>query len=170
MILLENIVHTAIEPAFKLLPPKMDSDAARIMLLAIGLQESRFMYRFQKVAGKPYIKGPAKGFWQFEEGGGVKGVMTHHATKGYALDLCVAHEVPFIPRLVHHVLETDDVLAAGFARLLLFADPRALPAPNASHDEAWDCYMRSWRPGKPHRHTFDEFHKQAIAQVMEAMA
>lgn len=170
MILLQNMLHTVIEPSLRLLPPKMDSDAAKIMLLAIGLQESRFMYRFQKVAGKPHLKGPAKGFWQFEEGGGVRGVMTHHATKHLAEEFCERRGVPFVPRLVHHAIEDDDTLAAIFARLLLWADAKPLPSPIASHDEAWDCYIRSWRPGKPHRQTWDEFHKQAVAQVMEAMA
>lgn len=169
MILLESIVHNAIEPALRILPTRMDSPAARIMLLAIGLQESRFMYRYQKVAGKPYLKGPAKSFWQFEEGGGVHGVMTHPATRAHAQMLCEARGVAFDRRVVHHYMEDDDVLAAGLARLLLWADPKPLPAVGASHDEAWDCYIRSWRPGKPHRHTWDEFHAQARAQVTEAM-
>jgi hypothetical protein len=169
MILLDSILKTAIEPALALLPEKMDSDAARVMLLAIGLQESRFLYRFQKVAGKPYIKGPARGFWQFEKGGGVKGVMTHVATAEHARKLCSERGVQWDSTAIHEAIEVDDVLAAGFARLLLFADPRKLPAVNASHEEAWDCYIRCWRPGKPHRATWDEFHKAARAQVMEAM-
>ena len=140
------------------------------MLLSSGLQESRFMYRFQKVAGQPYVKGPAKSFWQFEEGGGVKGVMQHPATREHAQKLCAARGAAFESKAIHHAMENDDVLAAGLARLLLFADPRKLPAVNATHDEAWDCYVRCWRPGKPHRHTWDEFHKAAQAQVLEGMA
>lgn len=170
MILLDSIVHTAIEPALARLPGKMDSEAARIMLLATGLQESRFMYRFQKLAHKPYLKGPAKGFWQFERGGGVVGVMTHPATNEHAHKLAGLSGVPFEPLALHEALELDDVLAAGFARLLLWADAKALPAVGASHDEAWDCYTRNWRPGKPHRGTWDEFHKAARAQVTEAMS
>ena len=26
---------------------------------------------------------------------------------------------------------------------------------------AWNLYIRTWRPGKPHRHTWDAFHQQA---------
>lgn len=169
MILLESIVHSAIDPALRILPTRMDSPPARIMLLAIGLQESRFMYRYQKVAGKPYVKGPAKGFWQFEQGGGVVGVMTHRATKVHAQALCEARGVTFEARAIHYYMEDDDVLAAGMARLLLWADAKPLPAVDASHDEAWETYLRCWRPGKPHRGTWDEFHKQARAQVTEAM-
>jgi hypothetical protein len=164
VILLDGILHSAINPALSLLPSKMDSDAARVMLLAIGLQESRFKYRAQKTSD-PYRKGPARGFWQFERGGGVVGVMTHRATKDLAEALCKARGTPFDSSLIHARLEFDDVLAAGFARLLLWADYKPLPKVDADHEEAWDCYIRSWRPGKPHRHTWDEFHQQARAKV-----
>lgn len=166
MILLDSILHTAINPALLRLPRAMDSDAARVMLLAIGLQESRFQFRFQKLVGRPYEKGPARGFWQFERGGGVRGVMNHKMTSGHAKLICEARGVPFDDVLIHARLETDDILAATFARLLLWADAKPLPKVDAGHDEAWDCYIRGWRPGKPHRHTWDAFHKQARAQVL----
>jgi hypothetical protein len=166
VILLDSILREAIEPALALLPPKMDSAAARVMLLAIGLQESRFMYRAQKLAGRPYEKGPARGFWQFERPGGVAGVMTHPATNEFAHLACGTRGVPFDSVIVHAKLEEDDILAAAFARLLLWADRKPLPAVDASHEEAWDCYIRNWRPGKPHRHTWDEFHAQARGQVV----
>jgi hypothetical protein len=166
VILLDSILHTAVNPALLRLPRAMDSDAARVMLLAIGLQESRFQFRFQKIAGRPYEKGPARGFWQFERGGGVRGVMQHPATREQAQLTCAARGVPFDDVLVHAKLETDDILAAVFARLLLWADKHALPLVNASHDETWDCYLRNWRPSKPHRHTWDAYHAQARSQVM----
>ena len=166
MILLDTILKTAIDPAMALLPARMDKPEARVMLLAIGLQESRFMYRYQKVAGKPYVKGPARGFWQFEKGGGVKGVMTHPATKEHAQKLCAERGVMWDATAIHEAIEVDDVLAAGLARLLLWADAKPLPSLDASHEEAWGCYIRSWRPGKPHRHTWDEFHAQALGQVI----
>jgi hypothetical protein len=97
------------------------------MLLAIGLQESRFLYRAQKIAGQPYMKGPARGFWQEERGGGVHGVMIHPATKDLAQAICKERGVPFDSVLIHARLETDDILAAAFARLLLWADSKPLP-------------------------------------------
>jgi hypothetical protein len=174
MIVLDALLKTAIEPALKLLPPKMDSNAARVMLLAIGLQESRFKYRFQTVHGRPELKGPAKSFWQFEKGsmalgGGVAGVVKHEASRFWLHDLCERRGVEFDNVAIWTAIEGDDVLAAGLARLLLFTDPRKLPAVDAPHEEAWQCYLRNWRPGKPHRQTWDEFHKVAVAQVMEAM-
>lgn len=62
--LLGQILAEAIEPAFALLPAKIDSSAARCQILAIGLHESRFLHRRQ-------IGGPARGLQQFEQGGGV---------------------------------------------------------------------------------------------------
>ena len=175
MILLDSITKSAIDPALALLPAQMDSPEARVMLLAIGLQESRFMYRFQKLVGRPYEKGPARGFWQFERGshlsgGGVWGVVLHDASRYWLSHLCAKRNVPFDAAAIWGAIETDDVLAAGLARLLLFTDPKRLPAVD-DVEGAWNLYaFRAWRPGKPHRHTWDEFHKQARAQVMEAMA
>jgi hypothetical protein len=165
VILLDAILHSAINPALGMLPVQMDTDAARVEMLATGLQESRLKYRFQKTSD-PYIKGPARGLWQFERGGGVFGVMTHRHTKDLAESICKVRRVPFDSSLIHAKLEFDDILAAVFARLLLWADPKPLPDVDASHDETWDCYLRNWRPGKPHRETWDEFHTQARAQVL----
>lgn len=165
-ILLDSILHSAINPAMRMLPPKMDSDAARVMLLSIGLQESRFLHRAQIVHGKPGVKGPARSYWQLEAGGGVAGVMRHDDTREHAAALCRHFDVPFEVGRVHASIEFKDVLAAGFARLLLWADPLPLPPVDADHETAWKAYISAWRPGKPHRHTWDEFHAQARAQVL----
>jgi hypothetical protein len=31
--------------------------------------------------------------------------------------------------------------------LLLWTDPQPMPT---SQDAGWQCYLRNWRPGKPH--------------------
>ncbi len=175
MILLESINHDAINPALKILPAAMDSPRARVMLLAIGLQESRFMYRAQKIAGQPYVKGPARSFWQFElgsqsRGGGVWGVYQHPASRYWLAQLCDARRVHFEAQEIWRTIEQDDVLAAGLARLLLFTDPKPLPSVDDA-DGAWGLYAyRTWRPGRPHRHTWDEFHAQARGQVTRSEA
>jgi hypothetical protein len=171
VILLDTIAQEAIGPALKLLPVQMDSPEARVMLLAIGLQESRFMFRFQKVAGQPYIKGPARSYWQCELGspatrGGVTGVFMHDASRYWLAHLCESRGVAFRPEAIWNAIETDDVLAAGVARLLLFTDPKKLPAVD-DVEGAWGLYAyRTWRPGRPRRETWDAFHTQARAQVM----
>lgn len=140
---LDVVVEQAIWPAYALLPSRMDSDRATVMLLAIGLQESRFEHRRQ-------IKGPARGFWQFERGGGVRGVLSHSATAALAREVCVAREVLPTSHAVYDRLEHDDVLAAAFARLLLWTLPKPLPQIGDA-DTAWAQYIDAWRPGKPHR-------------------
>lgn len=152
-----------LSPALALLPIKMDSPKARLMLLAIGLQESALVHRYQ-VLDDPTKKGPARGLWQFEQGGGVKGVLGHEKTTGWAHIVCAARDVPFNRLSVWLRLEKDDILAAVFARLLLYSDPKALPEPEDA-DGAWRLYERTWRPGKPHRQTWDGHHDRARAAL-----
>lgn len=131
----------AIEQAFQLLPVKMDSPKARVILVAIGCQESGYKTRIQ------HGNGPARSFWQFEKGG-IKGVMLHKASARLALEISEKRGVDFNSELIWKAMETDDVLGAVFARLLMYTDPFPLPD-NAA--DAWEMYAkRLWRPGKPH--------------------
>lgn len=151
------IIEYAINPAMALLPHKMTSDKATVMLLAIGLQESRLTHRKQ-------IGGPAKSFLQFESGGGVKGVMTHSASSSSAQSLCQALAVPFDRASIFQAIEFNDVLAFGLGRLLLYTDPKALPEIGGAQ-AAWELYQRVWRPGRPHRQTWDELYTVACKVV-----
>lgn len=137
-----DFVAQILEPALDLLPAKMRSVEARIMLLAIALQESGLAHRQQ-------IGGPARGLLQFEQGGGVKGVLTHPASQDYAADVCLARRVVAAPIQVYQALDQDDVLAVALGRLLLWTDPRALPAAGDAAG-AFDLYLRVWRPGAYH--------------------
>lgn len=159
---LHEIIRLGIDPALELLPARMDTVAARVMLLANGLQESRFQHRRQ-------IGGPARGFWQFEKGtrasrGGVWGVFLHPASKDHLAALCRARSVACDPDAIYAALEYDDVLAAGVARLLLWTDPKALPAVG-DVEAAWALYLRTWRPGKPHPKTWPALYAQAMAAL-----
>ena len=131
----------AVNESYKLLPMKMDSHFARVNQAAIGQQESGYLVRRQ------YGNGPARGYWQFEEGGGVKGVMEHKSSAEIARSVCHARGVPFVRRAVWESLETDDVLAAAFCRLLMWTDSGKIPTNEA---DGWAMYARTWRPGKPH--------------------
>lgn len=159
---LKTISESAINPALALLLPAMDTPAARVIRLAIGLQESRFVHRCQ-------IGGPARGFWQFEKGthasrGGVWGMYLHPASKGHLAALCRARSVACDPDAIYAALEYDDVLAAGVARLLLWTDPKALP-PVGDTEAAWALCQRTWRPGKPKPDSWSDLYRQAAARV-----
>lgn len=159
----------AIDAALAMLPPQMDTSQARVMLVAIGLQESRFAARRQLVGSPPTPTGPAAGFWQFEQGGGCRGVLQHSASRYWMVDVCRRRSVEANPRALWRALQTDDVLAAAAARLLLFTDPKRLPDIGAAW-ESWDLYSRVWRPGKPHRHTWVVLYDEAVHAVMDADA
>lgn len=157
----------SIDEALSLLPEKMDSKEARVMLVTIGLQESRFKHRRQLVGNPPRPVGPAKSYFQAERGGGmVHGVRTHRSTKAIAASLYKERGVSPNNQAIWDAIENDDVLAAALARLLLWTDPHKLPA-IGDVDGAWELYIRTWRPGRPHRHTWNELYAQAVCEVMK---
>ena len=135
-----------------LLPPRMDSPAARAMLYTIGMQESRFRHRRQQ-------PGPARGFWQFERAG-INGVLTHRATRNIIRDVLDALRYKDDVETSYAAIEHNDLLAACYARCLLWTLPGALPGPDEP-DKGWQQYMAAWRPGEPHRQTWNTFFYEA---------
>ena len=155
----KEVLELVIRPALTLLPERMRSRDAERMLVAIGLQESGFAGRVQR-------SGPAKGFWQFERTGGVQGVLEHHATADLAAHLCVRLRYNADSVLIYQALEHNDLLAAIFARLLLWQVPAPLPGPD-DIQESWRQYADdSWRPGKPHRDRWDDSWGRACRAVV----
>jgi hypothetical protein len=150
---LAYIRSQVIPAALSMLPAKLDTPAARAMLVAIGLQESRFKYRRQ-------IGGPARSFWQAESGGGFRGILFHAATRELARDVLQRTGYGEPDESDFAAIEHNDILACIGARLLLWTHPKALPG-RGEAEAGWRYYIDTWRPGKPHRHTWDEFYKQA---------
>lgn len=162
---LKKILSEVVGPALQLLPVGMDSPKARVLLLAIALQESRFEHRRQLVGNPPKPTGPAKSFWQAEMGGGmVRGVRIHPKTNAAVRKILQARGVPSSDAYIWDAIEYDDVLACALARLLLFTDPKPLPE-IGDVNGAWDTYVRVWRPGKPHRASWDALYAQAVEAV-----
>lgn len=143
---LTDIRERAIAPALALLPARMSGTLADLMLLAITRQEDPDQHRRQ------WPTGPARGLWQFEQGGGVHGVLNHPSSRPHALSVCAARGVQPTAAAVHAALEGDDILAAAVARLLLWTDPGPLP-PAGEVSRAWELYLRTWRPGAYSRGT-----------------
>ncbi|HGW5372263.1 TPA: hypothetical protein ACNIJL_001227 [Pseudomonas aeruginosa] len=137
---LRTVRRSIVEPTLLLLPAKMESPQAVVMLLTIGLQESLFEHRRQ------LGNGPARSFWQMERGGGVHGVLTHRASAACAAVICAHQGVEPNDMAVWQAIERDDVLACALARLLLYTDPSRLPD-LGDEAGAWDLYLRTWRPG-----------------------
>lgn len=156
--ILDDVISTAVNPALMLLPRAMNSERSIVMLLAIGLQESRFEHTHQ-------IGGPAHSWWQFEKGGGVRGVMRHPASLAHAKALCAARGVEFEEAALFDAMEHDQVLACGMARLLLWTDPKPLPK-IGDVESAWALYLRVWRPGKPHPETWPKLYEKSVAAAL----
>ncbi len=156
---LEYLHQIVIPGAYALLPPRMASPPATALLLAIALQETRAEARQQ------FGDGPAMGFWQFERGGGVRGLLTHRSTQAILTNLCEkTFQYSPTERAIHEALEHNDLLAACCARLLLYTVPAALP----TRDEgarAYGQYIAGWRPGRPHPETWPGYYRQAWAMV-----
>lgn len=153
--LLSDPLNEVIRPGLALLPEKMGGRDAEILLLAIGLQESGFMAR------KQHNDGPARGFWQFEKGGGVRGVLRHHSSRALAEGVCKARGV--VPEVwgTWYTLAQDDVLAAAFARLLLWTAAGRLPR-EGEVGYGWEYYLDTWRPGKPHENRWAANYATAV--------
>lgn len=155
--MLEQLLRFAIPAAYTLLPSAMASDRATAMLLAIGLQESRLLHRRQLFGG------PARSFLQFERIG-VAGVMSHRSSR-----VIIAHAIEtlrYTPsvEVCYEAIEHNDVLAMCFGRCLLWTLPSSLPHRDQA-DEAWQQYLKAWRPGKPHKDTWPECYAKAWAAV-----
>lgn len=139
---LAYVADDVIPAALALLPARYDSPRARAALLAIGLHESGLVSRRQVPAG------PARGLWQFEPGGGTRGVLMHPNSRANARRVAELRGVEPVTAAVWAAFERDDVLAAVFARLLLWTHPATLPG--ASEPAAlYAIYRDTWRPGKP---------------------
>jgi len=158
--LLQDALNIVIIPGLNLLPEVMDTSEARAMLLAIGQQEgNRFTARRQ------YCDGPAKGFFQFECGGGVSGVLFHQATKLFIQDVLSRLEYHNYSSIdCHTAIEHNDALATVFARLLLWTLPEALPQ-EGDYEGSWNQYIAAWRPGKPHRSTWNNYYDLAWNEI-----
>ena len=149
----------AVGPALKLLPSAMDVVPARAMLLAITLQESRLTFRRQ-------INGPARGYYQFEQAGGIRGVLNNQSTR--PLIQVVLSALDYGPDGQEYIcwtaVEHNDILATVFARLLLWTSSRSLPL-STDPQAGWDYYVGCWRPGQPRRETWDDFYNRAWSEV-----
>jgi hypothetical protein len=159
-----EILTGPMSEARRLLPTLNWDENVCTLMLAIGLQESKLVFRRQMG------NGPARGIFQFEKGnassrGGVTGVMMHNATTGLLKHVADERGIPWSADAIWAALETDDVLACAVARLMLWTDPKKIPV-RCDADGGWDAYLRIWRPGKPHPEFWGANHATAESAVI----
>lgn len=136
-----------------LLPVRLAGKPSRAQVCAIALQES--MYRYRKQIG-----GPAHGFHQFEEGGGVRGVLEHPASRPIILPILEVLRYTPSPAECYEAITHNDVLGYIFARLLLWTSVLPLAA-QGDAEAGWKLYIDAWRPGQPHRGSWDAHYRDA---------
>lgn len=143
----QRLYQTAIRPALDELAQLgiPSSPQAARFLLAIALQESGLKHRRQVTAGGDEL-GAAASFWQFEQGGGCKGVLTHPAVAKLMMTICDAYNVRATTAALWETIRYQDIVAAAAARLLVYTLPTKLPETDL---DGWKQYMAAWRPGKP---------------------
>jgi hypothetical protein len=161
-----KLAHAALNIAIEILGEKYGSNEAKLEVLAIGGQETKYKARRQIIEkdGKLVPKGPATSFWQFEQGGGVAGVLRHPSSATLAKRLCAVRDVEPTAAAVWAAMEHDDVLGAGFARLLLLTDMGRLPKIGDA-EAGWATYIKNWRPGKPHKNTWATAYANARTEL-----
>src|SRR6185437_11852775 len=131
------------------------------MLLAIGGQESGYRTRQQN-------GGPARGMWQ-DERPVEQLLLDNQASAAEVHALCKARAVAPVASDMYWAVGTDDVFAAGIARLILWCDLEPLPAVG-DQARAWACYLRVWGPGKPRPADWPANYGAALAAVTGSCA
>lgn len=159
-----HAVHT-LPAAFQLLPLALDTPEARAFVLAIGLQESEFRDRVQRPYKIGWRPGPARGFWQFERGGGAcTGLLALERTRPLVERVCEVLHYDVDPQALWEGAQHNDVLACALARLLVFSLPHRLPTRD-ERELAWEQYLEAWKPGRPHPEKWPRCHWHAWSLV-----
>lgn len=150
----QRLLATGIIPALRELEAYgiKDTFDARRFLLAVALQETSLKHRRQVVSGG-LENGPAASFWQFEQGGGCRGVLMHPSVKDKMTKACLDFNVIPTTAGLWEAMRYNDVIAAIAARLYIYTYPKALATTAGA---GWEQYNNVWRPGKPHPDEWDE--------------
>ncbi|HKC47656.1 MAG TPA: hypothetical protein VKB63_08665 [Gemmatimonadales bacterium] len=134
-----------VSPVLAWMGKPYNTDKARVLLLAIGQQETAFRRRVQMG------KGPARSFWQIEPGKTAgAGIFQLYPGMEPFRHFAAMRDFPTTRQAVSTILATPrgDDLAVIISRGLLWIDPAPLPKVGDAK-VAWAYYLRTWRPGKP---------------------
>ncbi|MFK2876912.1 hypothetical protein [Rhodanobacter hydrolyticus] len=134
----QTVLAKVIVPALALLPAQMDTPPARVLLVAFGAQETGYRTRQQQ-------GGPAHGLWQCERPL-MQLLLDNKASSAEVYALCKSRAVAPLASDMYWALLTDDLFAAGTARLALWCNLAPLPA-LGNVDAAFDYYIATWGPG-----------------------
>src|SRR5262245_32238949 len=139
----EHFYDLIVEPSLHMIERLVKieyTDEALVMCMTIPGQESAWNARLQG-------GGPARGYSQFEEGGGVHGVLTHPASSGLIRTICDANDIDKVnDDKIYEQKAWSAFLNMSMTRLLLYTGPRPLPAVGDVQG-SYFYYDSIWRPG-----------------------
>lgn len=129
-----------------------DKEEAAVLLLTIAIQESALRYR------KQLGNGPARGLFQMEPG--PQAMIQLVMGKNRELrSLLPTNDPSEMWALLEY--EPNDKYGVYIARAALQTDPKPLPR-LGDEEEAWDCYLKHWRPGKPRKEKWGTSYEAAL--------
>lgn len=143
------------------------SVSGRILVVAVAGQESRWKDRRQIGITSYYPQRVgARSYWQLEStwGGPVAINDVIVKTPRQLASVCGALDIPVDEMALYEACAWNDTLACAMARLNLWQDPAPLPAAG-DKEGAWQYYVRNWKPGVPHRSSWDAVYDQSVAAV-----
>lgn len=143
------------------------TNEARVLVMATAGQESRWAARRQIGIGEYYPqKVGARGYWQFESTwGGPVAINDILMSTGRQIEAaCKYLDIPADEHALYEACAWNDMLACVMARLLLWIHPAPLPV-LGDKEAAWQYYLRQWRPGAPHRESWDGVYDQSVAAI-----
>ena len=168
----ENFFSRIVEPTLQYMAASPTiaipvTDEARVLVMTIPGQESRWKERRQIGIGEYYPqKVGARGYSQFEStwGGPVAIDDVLQSTPRQIAAVCASLDIPCDRHSLYEACAWNDTLSCAMTRLLLWIDPRRLPAVG-DKEGAWSYYLRCWRPGAPHRASWDGLYDQSLAAM-----
>lgn len=139
--------------------PSIDGREPQVLLIAIAIIESGLKAREQ------YTGGPAKSFWQIEPATAEDTLARcKHVKRFCDALLCPS---PLKPVDFRYTLRYCDAAACAIARGILLLDRKRLPE-YGDQQGALSCYLRNWRPGKPHPEKWPAAYKAAMDAIGKA--
>lgn len=152
------IILPCVTGPLKLVAPQVaDSPASRVLLMAIAGQESDWAARLQH-------GGPARSYWQFENGGGVAQLLGIPSCASVLKTVCAFEDITYSQSTIFEAMAWNDTLDCVMARLLLWQDPAKLPEVGDVNG-GWNYYNRNWRPGAPRPNEWPTYYNIAKLAV-----
>lgn len=146
---LKTALKEVIEPGLIKLPDHLNTVEAEAMLLAIGMQETKFEL-------SNCVNSDRMGFFRVSTRDIIK-LITIDWTSKLLLDIANGAN-----KFINELVLEDAHFCALCARLMLSITGESLPNLNSDPSESWNLYLKTWKPDNPKRETWDAYWMHAL--------